>query len=78
MNKQYLTGKVFGRLTVVKPATGTQWVCRCSCGNTKVTRAFYLINGRVKSCGCLNRLNKRLYWKGLRPPERIEDAEVDW
>lgn len=53
-----LTGKVFGRLTVISkaPATegnrGARWNCVCECGNTTVSRSDGLNNGRTKSCGC--------------------------
>lgn len=51
-----LTGRTFGRLTVVKRATTVQrrtmWLCACVCGNEHVVNAPYLINGRSASCGC--------------------------
>lgn len=54
-----LTGMVFGRLTAVEcirsePVKGRIWRCQCSCGGEKEVRSTYLINGRTKSCGCLN------------------------
>ena len=52
-----LTGKVFGKLTVLELAewkNGTSyWRCRCECGNETKVRYAYLINGHTKSCGCL-------------------------
>ena len=53
-----LTGKTFGRLTVVSRAKGdknnnSRWNCKCSCGNEKVIKAVNLKNGNTKSCGCL-------------------------
>lgn len=53
-----LTGKRFGKLTVVK-LTGrskdkkTVWLCKCDCGNYKDVRASNLTSGATKSCGCL-------------------------
>lgn len=52
-----LTGKRFGRLTVVKKHDDptkkyTLWECKCDCGNTKIARASLLKAGRTKSCGC--------------------------
>lgn len=32
-----------------------QWECICDCGNTTLVRQFSLNNGRVRSCGCINR-----------------------
>ena len=52
-----LTGKVFGKLTVLELAewkNGTSyWHCRCECGNETKVRYAYLISGHTKSCGCL-------------------------
>lgn len=52
-----LTGKQFGRLTVIKrvpPENGrTCWECRCECGNTVNVRSDCLTSGATQSCGCL-------------------------
>lgn len=54
-----LTGKKFGRLTVLgiddKPGRKTYWICQCGCGNVKSVRSDSLKDGTVKSCGCLKR-----------------------
>lgn len=59
-----LTGKNFGKLTVIKRDKDyvgrngqrqTQWLCLCECGNKVTVRAAYLKDGRTKSCGCLRR-----------------------
>ena len=55
-----LTGKRFGRLTVVKRAENsksgkTQWLCLCDCGNYVVVTSINLKNKHTRSCGCLNR-----------------------
>ena len=55
-----LTGRTFGRLTVIRKAgrskTGTmKWLCKCECGNESITRSDNLRNGRAQSCGCLRR-----------------------
>lgn len=52
-----LTGKRFGRLTVIERAENykgcqTQWRCKCDCGNEAVVRGAYLNSGVTKSCGC--------------------------
>lgn len=55
-----LTGKKFGRLTVLKrddnqKGKDATWVCKCDCGNlTKVTSG-HLKDGHTKSCGCLSK-----------------------
>lgn len=63
-----LTGKRFGRLTVIKlDSTNIEarWICLCRCGNQKIIRASQLKTGGTKSCGCLRleKLQKRC-WKG--------------
>ena len=55
-----LSGKVFGRLTAVKPLTEREsgfvvWECRCECGKTKNVTSRRLVTGGTKSCGCLHR-----------------------
>lgn len=51
-----LSGKVFGRLTVVKEghstSVGTSWLCLCFCGKEHTVRGANLISGSVTSCGC--------------------------
>ena len=55
-----LTGKTFGRLTVLSRAEATvpgktMWVCQCSCPNHTIVTASTssLRGGNKKSCGCL-------------------------
>lgn len=59
-----LTGRTFSRLTVIKFAlrrkspNGTNkylWECRCRCGSVKKVEAAPLKQGRVQSCGCLQK-----------------------
>lgn len=58
-----LTGKKFGRLTVLKRVENRGvskcWSCQCDCGTIKTLRATSLVSGGTKSCGCLyNELNE--------------------
>lgn len=51
------TGQTFGRLFIVERC-GTkhgypEWLCLCSCGNTKRANSNVLINKITRSCGCL-------------------------
>lgn len=50
-----LTGRLFGRLTVLELAARkpVRWRCRCKCGNERTVAAYLLARGRTKSCGCL-------------------------
>lgn len=69
-------GDKFGKLTVIESAglykTKTHshrlWKCICDCNNlnTKNCITTHLKNGRIKSCGCLQRLTaeQKHNWKG--------------
>ncbi len=52
--KQKIVGQKFGRFTVKKWLHHTQYLCECSCGSgPKEVDGCVLIDGRTKSCGCL-------------------------
>lgn len=54
-----LSGKTFGRLTVIgfHSRRGVQilWACKCSCGNEQVAEGGNLRRGYTASCGCYAR-----------------------
>lgn len=50
-----ITGKVFGRLTVIEYNGYGEWLCQCECGNKVSVKTYNLNNGNTKSCGCLQR-----------------------
>lgn len=52
-----LTGKKFGRLTVIERHGSDKngramWLCECKCGNKSIKKSKLLLNGHCKSCGC--------------------------
>lgn len=51
-----LTGQTFGRWTVIEMAGRKEkvvtWLCKCTCGNTKIVLSYPLRRGTSKSCGC--------------------------
>jgi hypothetical protein len=54
-----ITGKKFGRLTVIEQGDsngrkGVYWNCICECGNKCTVHARALVSGHTKSCGCYN------------------------
>lgn len=56
-----ITGKVFGKLTVIKYVGRTVnrrslWLCRCECGIIKAIQGDRLRNGDSKTCGCSRRV----------------------
>lgn len=55
-----LIGQRFTRLTVEQRAENdrrgsARWVCRCDCGQAKITLGVSLLSGKTRSCGCLHR-----------------------
>lgn len=57
---QDLTGKVFGRLTVLRQGDKLKrrihWWCQCSCGSPeKQISGIKMTTGRTNSCGCLRK-----------------------
>lgn len=63
LNEYDLTGKRFGRLTVIEKvksktnpcgSKSTMWKCICDCGNIVNVRTRLLTTSATKSCGCLN------------------------
>lgn len=55
-----LTGRRFGRLTVLRRAENnrwgaTMWLCRCDCGLEKIIAGNNLQRGMTRSCWCLRR-----------------------
>ena len=63
-----LTGKEFGRLTVIEKRGSDKhgnamWLCKCECGNEVIVRSSNLRNGNTVSCGCYNRDKIKEQWK---------------
>lgn len=52
-----LTGRRFGRLTVISlfKRTPRVWLCKCVCGKLTPVAIGSLLAGLTKSCGCLHR-----------------------
>ena len=52
-----LTGKIFGRLTVLALGTPISkrraYMCACECGKQKLVRGECLSQGMTESCGCI-------------------------
>lgn len=74
-----LTGKVFGRLTVLKrigyKETGhtSMWECVCACGNKTTASSNDLKRGNVTSCGCYRKetTHNRSYKHGVGNESRL-------
>lgn len=71
-----LVGKTYHQLTVLERASSNRqgnstWLCKCSCGNTKVLSSDHLTRSKfpVKSCGCLAKNKKgenHPQWNGYK------------
>ncbi len=60
-----LTGRQFGRLTVISPASeringSVTWHCVCDCGNELDVEAEYLLRDKTRSCGCLKEEQRKI------------------
>lgn len=78
-----LTGKVFGRLTVLRQCPRNlesknsyiRWVCKCTCGKEAVVSRGHLVSGNTQSCGCLSKevhadySTRRNYHGMIKTPE---------
>ena len=58
-----LTGRKFGKLTVVEKRSkdkwgGWNWLCKCDCGNETVVSGGHLRGLKIKSCGCSKKESK--------------------
>lgn len=70
-----LVGQKFGKLTVIERHENDKfgkirWLCKCSCGRTKVINSASLKRNLSKTCGFCNRINFKgyedisgTYWK---------------
>lgn len=68
-----LTGKRFGRLTVIEEAGKDRifvlWRCACDCGQETTVRGYNLRSGNTTSCGCVRR-------ERLRSANTISDTPI--
>lgn len=69
-----VAGQQYGKLVVVglslrKTKYGEKlWECKCECGGNKVATSTHLRQGRVKSCGCIQKTygEDNTSWKGYK------------
>jgi len=64
MKCEDLSGKKFGRFTVMDRVGSDKWgratwMCRCNCGTQKVVASHNLKSGMIASCGCLRQYGRR-------------------
>lgn len=75
--REDLTGKKFGRLTVVRydhmGKAGAYYLCKCDCGGTKVVTSGHLKSGKIQSCGCIRRERAKEMGINNRKPSIVEN-----
>lgn len=74
-----ITGKRFGRLVVTGVSRETKygkrlWHCQCDCGSQSDIPRFMLVDGSVKSCGCLQKETQLKNIAVAQNKVRIEDS----
>lgn len=66
-NLKDLTGKIFGKLTVLyeidRKNNHRMYHCKCECGNYTDVQMTSLSSGKTRSCGCLQ--NKSFYYEDI-------------
>lgn len=77
-----LTGKQFGRLTVVRRSEtaasngNKKWECLCSCGKTVYRPGTLLRYGHTKSCGCYRVDYQKIHNSGSDGPNWTGHGEL--
>lgn len=62
-NFKDLSNKTFGYLTPLYVEKSENkhiyWLCKCVCGNCRLLQTYQLTSGKVTSCGCMNKKQKK-------------------
>lgn len=68
-SKLDLIGRRFHKLVVIAPLPATirtRWLTRCDCGAEKAVSTIHLTQGKIRSCGCINRERMRVLGRANR------------
>ena len=82
-NKNYLTGKRFGKLFVLAETNNRAdegsivWQCKCDCGNIIEISSKRLVNGLAISCGCYQKERQKYSMKKLHNRQFKENTNID-
>ena len=76
-----MTGKRFGRLTVLRRAEkksdcGAYWLCRCDCGSVKEVLGTHLRDNTTLSCGCYHKDNIASIQRRIKTTHGMSDTPV--
>lgn len=80
-SRKILIGQRYGWLTVKSQASSSpdhhaRWLCICGCGSETYVQGRFLINGRIKSCGCKNRLRRLKHRLANKPFTHRETLDL--
>lgn len=74
MKRIDLTGKKYGKLTVIEPADvkkgHLRWKCKCDCGNERIVHGSSLKSGHTTSCGCYKTENAKKLYSSVRQNDK--------
>ncbi len=82
-NKKDLTGKKFGKLSVLAKTNNRAdggsvvWQCKCDCGNIVEISSKKLVNGLAVSCGCYQKERQKYSMKKLHSRQSKENTNID-
>lgn len=82
-NKKDLTGKKFGKLSVLAKTNNRAdggsvvWQCKCDCGNIVEISSKKLVNGLAVSCGCYQKERQKYSMKKLHSKQFKENTNID-
>lgn len=76
-----LTGRTFGRLTVMREngrykRHEVRWLCHCSCGRETTMTGSRLTGGHNRSCGCLRDELRRARAAAVGSAKRVKDCRT--
>ncbi len=82
-NKNDLTGKRFGKLSVIAETDNRAdsgsivWQCKCDCGNIVEISSKRLVNGLAVSCGCYQKEKQKQSMKKLHNRQFKDNTNID-
>ena len=70
---QKIKNKKFGKLTVLKRVSKSEWLCLCDCGNTTIVKTTQLTSGKTQSCGCIAKMKHSNNMKNNRKIKKFNE-----
>lgn len=82
MRRVMYAGQKHNRWTTVELAKKDMgkywWLCRCDCGTERLVRTGDLVNGKSKSCGCLQIENRKKFDHSEAFWNKVEKTDNCW